>query len=98
VVLELIGQLYAVEREVPALPAAAGVATADEMLALRGRLRHETCSACGRAWRRLELELPTWADSAGSRWHRVQPEPHTAQSTSRSALSSRAKIAWQEES
>src|SRR5881296_1925529 len=48
VVLELIGQLYTVEREVPALPAAAGVATADEMLALRGWLRHERSQAIAR--------------------------------------------------
>src|SRR5438128_1941706 len=54
VVLELIGQLYTVEREVPALPAAAGVATADEMLALRGRLRHERSRA-------IVHEIQTWA-------------------------------------
>jgi len=54
VVLELIRQLYTVEREVPALPAAAGVATADEMLALRGRLRHERSRA-------IVHEIQTWA-------------------------------------
>jgi transposase len=53
-VLALIGQLYAVEREVPSLPAAAGATTADEMLALRGRLRHERS-------RTIVHEIQTWA-------------------------------------
>jgi transposase len=52
--LALIGQLYAVEREVPSLPAAAGATTADEMLALRGRLRHERSRA-------IVHEIQTWA-------------------------------------
>ena len=38
----------------PALPAAAGVATADERLALRGRLRHERSRA-------IVHEIQTWA-------------------------------------
>ena len=52
--LALIGQLYAVEREVPSLPAAAGATTADEMLALRGRLRRERSRA-------IVHEIQTWA-------------------------------------
>jgi transposase len=52
--LALIGQLYAVEREVPLLPAAAGATTADEMLALRGRLRQERSRA-------IVHEIQTWA-------------------------------------
>ena len=53
-VLELIGQLYAVEREVPSLPAAAAVETADDLLALRGRLRQERSRA-------IVGEIQTWA-------------------------------------
>jgi hypothetical protein len=37
-VLDLLGQLYAVEREVPTVPAAAAVATAHDLLAPPGRL------------------------------------------------------------
>ena len=53
-VLALIGQLYAVEREVPGLPAAAAVETADDLLALRGRLRSERSRA-------IVHEIQTWA-------------------------------------
>ncbi len=51
-VLELIGQLYAVEREVPSLPAA--VETADDLLALRSRLRQARSRA-------IVGEIQTWA-------------------------------------
>ena len=52
--LELIGQLYAVEREVLVLPAAAAVETAPDLLALRGRLRHERS-------RPIVAEIQRWA-------------------------------------
>jgi hypothetical protein len=44
-VLALTSQLSTVEREVPSLSAAAGAATADDLLALRGRLRRERSRA-----------------------------------------------------
>jgi transposase len=53
-VLDLIGQLYAVEHEVPCLPAAAAVETAHDLLALRGRLRQERSRA-------IVHEIQTWA-------------------------------------
>lgn len=53
-VLELIGQLYAVERAVPGLPAAAAVETGQDLLTLRGRLRDQRSRAIVR-------EIQTWA-------------------------------------
>lgn len=61
-VLDLLGQLYAVEREVPTLPAAAAVETAHDLLALRGRLRAERSRA-------LVHEIQAWALA-----HRALPE------------------------
>jgi transposase len=53
-VLDLIGELYAVEHEVPTLSAAAAAEMADELHALRGRLRQERS-------RKIVPDIQTWA-------------------------------------